>query len=134
MILGTAAYMAPEQARGTGVDKRADIWALGCVLFEMLSGRRPFDGESAVEVMSAVLRSEPNWSALADVSPGIRQLIRVCLQKDVRQRLAHAQDVRLAMDGAFDISAAVPIRRSISRALAPDRGCRSWPPRRQAAW
>ena len=119
VILGTAAYMSPEQAMGRSVDGRADIWAFGVLLFEMVSGRRPFNGESAVEVMSAVLRSEPDWSALAHVPPDIRQLIRTCLQKDVRQRLAHAQDVRLAMDGAFDTSAVVPVRRSISRGVLP---------------
>ncbi len=65
MILGTAAYMSPEQARGKTIDKRADIWAFGCVLFEMLTGRRAFDGTDATEIIAAVVRGEPEWSASA---------------------------------------------------------------------
>jgi Tol biopolymer transport system component len=118
-ILGTPAYMSPEQASGRSVDGRADIWAFGVVLFEMLSRRRPFEGEHMAEVLAAVLRSEPNWGVLPDVPPRIRQVVRACLQKDVRQRLAHAQDVRLALDGAFETTTAAPVPRSISRRLLP---------------
>ena len=83
MILGTAAYMAPEQARGNTVDRRADIWAFGCVLYEMLTGRRAFDGASAVEVISDVLKTDPEWAALPAGTPTVvRSLLRRCLQKD----------------------------------------------------
>ena len=99
LILGTAAYMAPEQARGKAVDKRADVWALGCVLFEMLTGRRPFEGESVSEVLASVLKSEPDWSALpAAVPPSVRRLLRRCLEKDPRKRLSAMADARLDLD------------------------------------
>jgi eukaryotic-like serine/threonine-protein kinase len=117
-ILGTAAYMSPEQARGLPVDPRTDIWAFGVLLFEMLSGRRPFEGADLTEVLSAVLRAEPDWNALPPQGPSrMRQVIRACLQKDPRQRIAHAQDLRLALDGAFDAasgdarSEVAPVRR-----------------------
>src|SRR5947208_13995849 len=83
MILGTAAYMSPEQARGVAVDKRADIWAFGVVLYEMLVGKAAFAGESTSDILAAVLRSEPDWSALpAETPPGIRKLLRRCLERD----------------------------------------------------
>jgi DNA-binding beta-propeller fold protein YncE len=89
VILGTAAYMAPEQAKGKRVDKRADIWAFGVVLFEMLTGARPFDGEDAGDTLAAVLRAEPDWNALpADATFPIKALLRGCLTKDPRQRIA----------------------------------------------
>ena len=96
LILGTAAYMSPEQARGMPVDKRADVWAFGCVLFEMLSGRRPFSGETTADTLAKVLEREPDWRALpAAVPRGIRELLRACLQKDQKDRLADAADVRV---------------------------------------
>jgi serine/threonine-protein kinase len=101
VILGTAAYMAPEQARGRFVDKRVDVWAFGCVLFEMLSGRRPFDGEDVSEVLAAVLKSEPDWQALPDLPPILLAFLRRCLVKDPEQRLHDVADMRLALDGAF---------------------------------
>jgi serine/threonine protein kinase len=83
VILGTAAYMAPEQAKGKPVDKRADIWAFGCVLYEMLTGRRPFAGEDVTDTLAAIVRADPDWSALpADTPPAIRTLLRRCLEKD----------------------------------------------------
>src|SRR5438093_1171265 len=83
MILGTAAYMAPEQARGKTVDTRADIWAFGCVLFEMLTGRRAFGGEDVTDTVAAVLKSEPDWTVLPAATPApIRRLLRRCLEKD----------------------------------------------------
>ena len=89
VILGTAAYMAPEQARGKPVDKRSDIWAFGCVLFEMLAGTRAFDGEDATDTIAAVVRAEPRWDALpADVPSHIRLLLRRCLEKDRKKRIA----------------------------------------------
>ena len=83
VILGTAAYMAPEQARGRLVDKRADVWAFGCVLFEMLAGRRPFDGGDISEVLAGVIKSDPDWALLPVETPtAIRRLLGRCLQKD----------------------------------------------------
>jgi serine/threonine protein kinase len=89
MILGTAAYMSPEQAKGRAVDVRADVWAFGAVLFEMLSGRRAFDGEDVSDVLSAVMRIEPPWDLLPkDVPPRVRQVLSACLQKNSKARLA----------------------------------------------
>jgi serine/threonine-protein kinase len=101
IILGTAAYMSPEQARGRPVDRRADTWALGCVLYEMLSGQRAFEGETIADVLGAVLRAEPDWSRIPQTTPAaITTLIRRCLRKDVRQRLADAGAIRLEIDDA----------------------------------
>ncbi len=103
MILGTAAYMSPEQARGKPVDKRADIWAFGCVLYEMLTGQRAFDGQGVSETLARVIEREPDWARLpATLSPALRIYIRRCLQKDPRQRVQAIGDVRLALEGAFE--------------------------------
>ena len=100
MILGTAAYMSPEQARGKPVDRRADIWAFGCILFEMLTGKQAVDaGETVSDAIAAVLRGDPDWSALpADTPPYVRALLRRCLQKDPQKRLRDIGDARLEMD------------------------------------
>jgi Tol biopolymer transport system component len=98
VILGTAAYMAPEQAKGKAVDRRADIWAFGCVLYEMVSGRRAFNGESSSELIAAVLMSEPDLTSLpAHVSPAMTRLIQRCLEKDPRQRLRDIGEARIAL-------------------------------------
>jgi serine/threonine protein kinase len=103
MILGTAAYMAPEQARGRQVDRRADIWAFGCVLYEMLTGQRAFPGEDVTDTLAAVVRSEPDWSILpADLPQAIATYLQRCLHKDPRQRLQAIGDMRLALEGAFE--------------------------------
>ena len=103
MVLGTAAYMAPEQAKGKPVDKRADVWAFGTVLFEMLTGRNPFVGDDVSDTLALVLKFEPEWDALPDETPArIRQLIQTCLQKNPKQRVHDVADVRLAMAGAFE--------------------------------
>ena len=105
MILGTAAYMAPEQARGNTVDRRADIWAFGCVLYEMLTGHRAFDGASAVEVISDVLKTDPEWTALPAGTPTVlRSLLRRCLQKDPSRRLRDAADARFQIEEALSDS------------------------------
>src|SRR5471030_2285095 len=103
IILGTAAYMSPEQARGTLVDRRADIWAFGVVLFEMLTGQRAFPGEDITDTLAAVVKLEPTWDAVGSKVPArVRQVLRMCLQKDPKQRVQAIGDVRLALDGAFE--------------------------------
>ena len=98
-ILGTAAYMAPEQARGKAVDKRADIWAFGCVLYEMLAGRRTFDAETVSDTIAAVLTREPAWTALPAATPdSIQRLLRRCLEKDPRRRLRDIGDALIDLD------------------------------------
>ncbi len=104
MIVGTAAYMSPEQARGKPVDKRADIWAFGVVLYEMLAGRRPFTGETVTDALAAVVKEEPDWTALpSSTPPSLRRLIAQCLVKDPKQRLRDigdgARGVRALRDG-----------------------------------
>jgi len=102
MILGTAAYMAPEQAKGKQVDRRADIWAFGCVLFEMLSGKKPFEGETISDLLAAVIRGEPEWTDLPERTPAaIKRLIRRCLVKDPKQRLRDIGDARIAIEEAL---------------------------------
>jgi eukaryotic-like serine/threonine-protein kinase len=100
-VIGTAPYMSPEQARGATIDKRTDIWAFGCVLYEMLTGRRAFAGETTTDVVAAVLEREPDWSALPDATPtAIRRLLARCLAKEQRSRLADIADARLELEEA----------------------------------
>jgi serine/threonine-protein kinase len=107
MILGTAAYMSPEQARGEVVDKRTDIWAFGCVLYEMLAGCAPFAAVSTTETLSEVLKSEPDWQRLpADTPDSVRRLLRRCLAKDRKRRLTDIRDGRLDLD---DVPSDVPM-------------------------
>jgi serine/threonine-protein kinase len=116
-ILGTAAYMSPEQARGKPTDRRTDIWAFGCVLFEMLTGSRAFEDEDVSMTLSRVLQSDADLEALpADVPARVRRAIAVCLIKDPKRRAADIHDVRLALEGAFET--ATPV------AAAPARGAR----------
>jgi len=99
MVLGTAAYMSPEQAKGRAVDRRTDIFAFGCVLYEMLAGKRTFDGDDVTDILGAVLRIEPDWSALPKNSPaGLRNLLRLCLEKNVKNRRSGATDLRLDIE------------------------------------
>ena len=98
IILGTAAYMSPEQAQGIAVDKRSDIWAFGCVLYEMLTGRRAFAGRTLSETIASVVAKEPDWRALpAHTPPPLRRLLRRCLTKDRKHRLADIADARLEL-------------------------------------
>jgi Tol biopolymer transport system component len=118
IILGTAAYMSPEQARGRTVDRRADIWAFGVVLYEMLTGRRAFDGEDVSITLANVLKEEVEWPALpADLPPGVRRLLRRCLEKDPKRRLASMADARLELEDTepAGVTANIP-------AAAPRRG------------
>jgi serine/threonine protein kinase len=106
VILGTAAYMSPEQARGKTVDRRADIWAFGCVLYEMLTGRRAFGGDDVQDTFVAIMRDEPDWARLpATLSLALATYIRRCVQKDPRQRVQAIGDLRLALEGAFETTA-----------------------------
>jgi serine/threonine protein kinase len=98
VILGTAAYMSPEQARGKSVDKRADIWAFGCVLFECLTAKRAFQGDTITETVAAILKSEPDWTLLPADTPAIRSLLQRCLQKDPVRRLRDIGDARIELD------------------------------------
>ena len=101
LLLGTAAYMSPQQARGQLLDKRADIWAFGCVLYEMLSGRRAFDGDTSSDAIAAVIEREPDWTSLPSTTPqSIRTLIDRCLEKDLKLRLRDIGDARLEIDRA----------------------------------
>ena len=105
VIMGTAAYMSPEQARGKVADKRADVWAFGAVLFEMLSGQKAFPGDDLTDTIAAVVRGEPTWDALPDdVPPRLTQVMRACLEKDRTQRVRDVGDVTLAMNGVFETS------------------------------
>jgi Tol biopolymer transport system component/predicted Ser/Thr protein kinase len=99
VVLGTAAYMSPEQARGKVVDRRADIWAFGVILFEMLSGKRLFSGETVSDTFAAVLRAEPDWDALPDdLPPALSQVIRRCLVRDPKARLRDVGEARVVLE------------------------------------
>ena len=114
MILGTAAYMSPEQARGRPVDKRTDIWAFGCVLYEMLTGRRAFEDEDVSLTLSQVLQREPDLGALPDGIPAhVLHTIRLCLRKPLKDRIPDIGAVRLALDGAFETVAPAIVRAEI---------------------
>ena len=125
MILGTAAYMAPEQARGKTVDKRADIWAFGAVLFEMLTGKQPFPGDDISHVLARVIERDPDFDALPSSVPArITQSLRLCLRKDPKQRVGDIRDVHLALDGAFETAA--PQTTVASAPAAAPRGRLAW--------
>ncbi|HET7216890.1 MAG TPA: protein kinase, partial [Vicinamibacterales bacterium] len=103
VLLGTAAYMAPEQARGKIVDRRVDIWAFGCVLYEMLCGRAPFKGDNVTDLLSAIVSREPDWTALpAPAPPAVRTLLGRCLEKDPRRRLRDIGEARLILERPQD--------------------------------
>ena len=102
MLLGTAAYMSPEQARGRAADKRTDIWAFGCVLYEMLAGRAPFARDTITDTLAALVERDPDWQALPAATPAkIRDLLRRCLQKDPQRRLRDIGDAYLDVDDAI---------------------------------
>ena len=110
MLRGTAAYMSPEQAEGRPADKRSDLWAFGCVLFEMLTGKRAFEAEDVSETLAAVLRGEPEWAALpANTPPAIRTLLRRCLERDRRRRVADSAAVLFVLDEHTNLLADAPL-------------------------
>jgi eukaryotic-like serine/threonine-protein kinase len=116
VILGTAAYMSPEQARGKAVDKRADIWAFGCILYECLTGKRAFSGETITETLAAILKGEPDWRVLpAGIPAKVNDLLRRCLQKDPRERLHDIADARLEIE----VPAAYPSETALVRRPFP---------------
>jgi eukaryotic-like serine/threonine-protein kinase len=119
VILGTAAYMSPEQAKGRPADKRSDIWAFGCVLYEMLTGKRAFDGEDVSDTLAAVLRGEPDWTALPANTPAqIRTLVRRCLQKDRNQRFGGMSAITFLLSEPVVAVAGPDVRRKKASWLA----------------
>ena len=131
MLLGTAAYMSPEQARGQIVDKRADVWAFGCVLYELLTGRSPFARETLTDTLAAILEHKPDWTKLPTATPSdIRRLLERCLAKDPRQRLRDLGDARLELADALATPAGSTPQReeglSIPGVLGLDRRSRRY--------
>jgi len=116
VILGTAAYMSPEQAKGRPVDKRTDIWAFGCILYECLTAKRAFTGETVSDTMAAILRGEPDWDALpADTPRTLRTVLRRCLKKDPRERLRDIGDAQVEMlEGLSEPAEAIPVSQRFS--------------------
>jgi eukaryotic-like serine/threonine-protein kinase len=126
VLLGTAAYMSPEQAKGKAVDRRADIWAFGCVLYEMLTGKMAFHGETVTDTLASVIKEDPDWSQLPAATPiRVRVLLQRCLQKDPKQRLRDIGDARISLDellsGAQEPSsaAATPVSMSYWQRALP---------------
>ena len=125
VIMGTAAYMSPEQAKGKAVDKRADVWAFGVVLYEMLTGTRPFVGDVS-ETLARVIDRDPDWNVLPhSVPPVLRNVLRQCLQKSPKKRVRDIGDVQLAMDGAFEMPV-IDARAEQSRSENGWRGVVPW--------
>ena len=121
VVLGTPAYMSPEQARGRPVDKRTDIWAFGCVLYEMLTGRRGFAGDTTADTISAILKQDPDWQALPEETPAaIRRLLQRCLQRDPKRRLHDIADARIELEDVGAIA-------SMDASPANRRAALSWP-------
>ena len=122
VILGTAAYMSPEQARGQSVDKRTDVWAFGCVLFEILTGQSAFPGDTLSDTIARILEREPDWKALPDATPvSLRRLLQRCLRKDPQQRLHDIADARIEIDEV--LGSAAPL----DDVMVPPVKRRSWP-------
>jgi Tol biopolymer transport system component len=120
VILGTAAYMSPEQAKGRPADKRSDVWGLGCVLYEMLTGRRPFAGDDVSDVLATVLKTEPDWSAFpADVPAHVQAVVKGCLQKERKARIPEVAAARFLLDEAP--------RRGFAETSTPPRRGAPWP-------
>jgi serine/threonine protein kinase/Tol biopolymer transport system component len=124
ILLGTAAYMSPEQAKGKLVDRRTDIWAFGCVLYEMLTGKMAFRGEAVTDVLAAIIRAEPDWSLLPAATPvRVRVLLQRCLQKDPKQRLRDIGDARISLD---EVLAGAPETALSVATGGPAKQWRSW--------
>ncbi|HEX4439060.1 MAG TPA: protein kinase [Thermoanaerobaculia bacterium] len=120
VILGTAAYMSPEQARGKAVDRRADVWAWGAVLYEMLTGRRAFEGETVSDTLAAVLTRDPDWTALPAATPlAVQRVLRRCLDRDPKTRLHDVADARLDLDEPLEAGPAAAAANLPPRSRAP---------------
>ena len=117
VILGTAAYMSPEQVKGKSADKRSDIWAFGCVLYEMLTGARAFDGDDVADTLASVLKGEPDWDALSsEVPPAVRALIKGCLERDWHQRISDVAAVKFVLrDPTLGVRSADVVGRAASQ-------------------
>ena len=127
-VLGTPAYMSPEQARGQSLDRRTDIWSFGCVLYEMLTARAPFAGDTISDTVAAILEHEPDRTMLpADTPVPIRRLLRRCLEKDRKKRLDSAADARLEIDDAM----ASPAAETLAPGATPSVASRRW---RSGCW
>ena len=119
MILGTAAYMAPEQAKGREADKRCDVWAFGCVVYEMLTAKRAFEGEDVTDTIAAIMRGEPDWTALpADTPANLRLMLESCLTKDRKQRASDIAVVQFLLDDRAAMPSPVPNASAVTRAPA----------------
>lgn len=127
-ILGTASYMSPEQARGEAVDKRTDIWAFGCVLYEMLTGRRPFSGRTVPDLIVSILQADPDWRALPPELPAnVQRLLKRCLAKDPRRRLHDIADAKLELDDSIrGPQPEIEDLRAFALAMPPTRRARAW--------
>jgi len=122
VILGTAAYMSPEQARGRTVDKRTDIWSFGCVLYECLAGRQAFEGETVSDLIARILEREPDWEALPSRTPSrIRELLKRCLEKDAKQRMRDIGDARIEIDNVISTKSSNPEARAAAAAAHRNR-------------
>jgi len=122
-VIGTPAYMSPEQARGKPADKRSDIWSFGCVLFEMLSGRVPFEGQTVSDMLANVLQGEPDWQALPQTTPtNIGVLLRRCLEKDPRRRLHDIADAAIEINETLNLPAIAPPTTTTSLEIAHPTG------------
>ena len=120
MVIGTAAYMSPEQAKGKVVDKRADVWAFGVVLYEILTGERPFRGDDVSTTLAQVIDRDPEWDELPDSLPPVVLIyLRRCLAKEPKQRVHDVADVRLALAGAFDLPAPNSVAPHDTSAVVP---------------
>jgi Tol biopolymer transport system component/tRNA A-37 threonylcarbamoyl transferase component Bud32 len=127
MVLGTAAYMSPEQARGKSVDRRTDIWSFGCVLYECLCGKPVFDGETVSDLLARILERDPDWSALpARVPARIRELIRRCLVKDAKQRLRDIGDARLELEQVIALGISGTAAAAVESSATRRRGLPWW--------
>jgi eukaryotic-like serine/threonine-protein kinase len=126
IILGTAAYMSPQQAQSKPIDQRTDIWAFGCVLYEMLTGQTPFHGETLTDTLAAVLKEDPDWSRLpATTQPRVRELLQRCLRKEVKQRLQAIGDARIVLQ---EVLSGAPQDNSFGTVAQPAKQLRGWLP------
>lgn len=122
LILGTVSYMSPEQARGQPLDARSDLWSFGCLLYEMLAGRKAFDGETLSDILVAILDRDPDWGALPAATPQpVRDLLQALLEKSVDRRWRDVRDVKAALDGAFASHSTMQTYPRVSAAIRPNR-------------